>query len=509
MPRKPLKSTLVIKFIETHCRVPEGKLVGQPLKLAPFQKQFIKKVYDNPQGTTAAYLSMGRKNGKTALAAALILTHVVGPLALQNSQVVSGARSRDQAALLWSLAAKMIELDEVLSEWCHVVPSSKKIHGLAMNVEYKALAADGAKNMGLSPVVAVLDEVGQVVGPVDYFTDAITSSQGAHENPLLVCISTQAPSDSDMFSIWIDDALRSGDPRIVCQLHTADDDADLLDPKQWAKANPALAAGFLSEDFLAQEMARAARLPSEENKARNLYLNQRISLESMWLSPSVWKENNAPPDLDVFRHYGAHMGLDLARKHDLCAAVLATSDEHGHVHLLVYAFTPLNSIAEHSKTDRVPYDQWARDGILYAVPGDTISYDWVTQFLAQEMRRLGIELRSVQFDRWHINAFKAAAERTGFAQEADFQEVGQGFKDISPRMDSFNGLLLERKIRHGAHPVLNLAAASAIAVSDPAGNTKLDKNRSSQKIDGLVAAIMAVHPLVFNEEEFSVEALIG
>jgi phage terminase large subunit-like protein len=204
----------VIAFIELLV-VPEGDKVGQPIVLEQFQKDFILAIYDNPDGTLEAFLSIARKNGKTALIACILLAHICGPEARLNSQVVSGARSRDQAALVWSLAAKIIDLTPGLSEICHVIPSSKKIIGLLMNVEYRALSADGAKNMGISPVLAVLDEVGQVVGPNDYFTDSITSSQGAYSDPLLIAISTQSPSDADLFSIWLDDAIRSGDKHVV------------------------------------------------------------------------------------------------------------------------------------------------------------------------------------------------------------------------------------------------------------------------------------------------------
>ena len=157
-------------------------MVGQPLKLLPFQKRFIREVYDNPHGTSTAILSIARKNGKTALLAAILLAHVVGPEARQNSQVVSGARSRAQAALVWSLAVKMIDLTPGLADLCHTVPSSKKIIGLPMNVEFQALAADGGKVMGISPVLSILDELGQVQGPNDYFTDAITSAGGAWDD---------------------------------------------------------------------------------------------------------------------------------------------------------------------------------------------------------------------------------------------------------------------------------------------------------------------------------------
>src|SRR5690554_2137112 len=205
----------VCRFIEAYCRVPEGKLIGQPLKLADFQRQFLLDVYDNPAGTSTAYLSIARKNGKTGLIAGILLAHLVGPEAQQNSQIVSGAMSREQAGIVFSLACKMIQLEPRLTDIVHIVPSGKRLIGLPMNVEYRALAAEGKTAHGLSPILAILDEVGQVRGPQSDFIDAITTAQGAHEAPLLLAISTQAATDADLFSIWLDDAERSKDKRIV------------------------------------------------------------------------------------------------------------------------------------------------------------------------------------------------------------------------------------------------------------------------------------------------------
>src|SRR5690625_3925847 len=191
----------VIAFIERYCRVPEGQHVGQPLRLDEFQRRFILAVYDNPAGTTAAYLSIARTNGKTGLIAAILLAHLVGPEALQNSQIVSGAMSREQAAIVFDLACKMIRLNQDLADIIHIVPSGRRLIGTPLNVEYKALAAEGKTAHGLSPVLAILDEVGQVRGPQDDFVDAITTAQGAHEAPLLIAISTQAANDADLLSI--------------------------------------------------------------------------------------------------------------------------------------------------------------------------------------------------------------------------------------------------------------------------------------------------------------------
>lgn len=157
----------VIAFIQRYCMVPEGNLLGKPVRLLDFQKKFIREVYDNPHGTSRAYLSIARKNGKTGLIACLLLAHIVGPEAYQNSRITSGARTRKQAAEVFNYAAKMVWMSPELSKLARVVPSGKRIIGLAKHVEYEAISAEAAGAHGGSPILAILDEVGQVKGPND------------------------------------------------------------------------------------------------------------------------------------------------------------------------------------------------------------------------------------------------------------------------------------------------------------------------------------------------------
>jgi len=187
-----------------------------------------------------------------------------------------------------------------------------------MNVEFRALSADGKTAHGLSPVLAILDEIGQVRGPRSDFVDAITTSQGAHENRLLIAISTQAANDADLLSQWIDDALSSGDPHTVCHLHAAPEGCDLMDEDAWRAANPALGI-FRSESDLREQMKRAQRMPSMENTVRNLLLNQRVSTESPFVSPDVWRSCAGDPVEFDGEVYG---GLDLSGRTDLTALVL-------------------------------------------------------------------------------------------------------------------------------------------------------------------------------------------
>lgn len=490
----------VIRFIEKFCVTPEGADVGKPLKLADFQKQFIRDVYSNPAGTRRAYLSCARKNGKSGLVSALLLAHTVGPEARLNSCIVSGSNSRDQAALVWNLAAKMCQLSPKLSELVRIIPSGKRIIGLPLNVEYKALSADAKTAHGLSPALCLIDEIGQIRGPQSDFIDALTTSQGAHADPLLIAISTSAASDADLFSVWLDDAERSKDPRIVSHVYKAPEGCDLMDESAWKAANPALGL-FRSEDDLREQMTQAQRMPSMENTARNLLLNQRVSTESPFISPDVWKSCAADPL--PFEDSPVYAGLDLSARTDLTALVLiARIDDVWQVR--PYFWTPADGLLDRAKRDRSPYDVWHRQGYLRTTPGATVDYGFVAQEMAEILADVNIQ--AIAYDRWRIDIFKRELERIGI--ELPLIPHGQGFKDMAPALDSLEAELLNGRIAHGNHPVLSMCAANAITEKDPAGNRKLSKSKATGRIDGLQAMAMGFGAAATAEEAFSFDGVI-
>ena len=478
------RAARIIEFIERYCLVPDGAQVGQPLVLAEFQKQFIRDVYDNPHGTRRAILSVARKNGKSGLIAGLLLAHLVGPEAKQNAQIVSGAMSRDQAALVFNLASKMVQLSPKLSSIVRIIPSGKRLLGLPLNTEYKALAADGKTAHGLSPVLAILDEIGQVRGPQSDFIDAITTSQGAHEAPLLIAISTAAANDADLLSTWIDDARASQDKRIVCHVYEAPAGCDLLDESAWRAANPALGT-FRSLDDLKEQLTQAQRMPSMENSARNLLLNQRVSTVSPFISPDVWKSCGAIchplTDGPVFA------GLDLSARLDLTALVVVGQiDEVWHVQ--AHFWTPEVGLADRARRDRAPYEVWHRQGYLRTTPGASVDYEHVAADIAEILADLDVQ--AIAFDRWRIDLLKKEFDRLGV--DLPLVEHGQGFRDMSVALDALEAELLNGRIAHGGNPVLTMCAANAVVTKDPAGGRKLDKAKATGRIDGLQALAMAM-----------------
>lgn len=483
----------VMKFIEELCLVPEGKLVGKPFKLMDFQEAFIYSVYDNPHGTSRAYDALARKNGKSAIIAAILLAHIIGPEAKTNSQIISGARSREQAALVFKLAEKMVRLSPSLSKVIRIVPSQKMLIGLLCNVEYKAISAEAGTAHGLSPVLAILDEVGQVRGQQDAFIEAIETAQGAHDNPLLIAISTQAATDGDLFSIWLDDAKNAKDPRIVSHVYTAPENCEVMDREAWKAANPALGefrSGTDIEDFAKQ----AARLPAKENSFRWLYLNQRIEATSPFINRGEWQANAAEPE--IVQCMDCWAGLDLSASRDLTSFVMTFTDGDTY-HVLPHFFLPADGIREKAKTEKVPYDLWADQGFITLIDGPVIVPAVVARHVAEAYEQY--DFRMMAYDRWRINDFKRELDAIGAM--VPMAPFGQGFKDMAPAVDKLERLIAEHKLRHGNHPVLNMCAANAVAERDPAGNRKLNKMKSVGKIDGIVALTMALGAASHDEQE--------
>ena len=477
------RAARIIRFIEGYLCVPEGKDVGKPMVLADFQKRFLIDVFDNPHGTRRAILSMGRKGGKTALIAAILAAFVVGPEARQNAVLVSGALSREQASLVFRLCCLMIQQSPKLAPLVRIIPSGKRIIGLPMGTEFRAMSAEAKTAMGASPLLIIGDEWGQVRGPQDDFIDSLVTAQGAHEDPLQIIISTQAANDADWLSVQIDDARNSQDPRIVCHVYEAPAGCDLLDESAWKAANPALGT-FRSLDDLREQLTQAQRMPSMENSARNLLLNQRISTVSPFISPSVWKSCAGP----VLPFDGpVWCGIDLSARLDLTAMVIVgLVDEVWHV--VPYFWCPESGIEDRSRRDRAPYSTWARQGLLRTTPGASVDYEHVAADIAEILSDL--DVRGVAFDRWRIDLLKKEFDRLGV--DLPLVEWGQGFRDMSVALDALEAELLNGRIAHGGNPVLTMCAANAVVTKDPSGGRKLDKAKATGRIDGLQALAMSM-----------------
>lgn len=486
-----------IAWIEAHCRIPEGRMVGQAVRLCAFQKKIIRGIYDSP--TRRAIISFGRKNAKTTLSAFLLLLHLCGPEARANSQLYSAAQSREQAAILFSLAAKIVRMSPDLAQYVGIRDTAKQLHCAELGTLYRALSAEASTAYGLSPVFTVHDELGQVKGARSELYEALETASAAQEAPLSIVISTQAPTDADLLSLLIDDALTDADPTQKVWLYTAPLDLDPFDKRAIKAANPAFDE-FMNQAEVLQQAQDAKRIPSRESSYRNLILNQRVEARSPFISRAIWGENSAPPG--GWDGRDVYAGLDLSSVSDLTSLVLMSGDADGwdvHPHF----WLPGDGLAEKSRIDRVPYDLWARDGHLMTTPGASIEYEFVAEYLRGVFDRCNVQ--ALAFDRWGMKFLKPWLEKAGFTEDelARFIDFGQGFQSMSPALREVESLLLSRKLRHGNHPVLTMCAANAVTTSDPAGNRKLNKQKATGRIDGMVALTMAVGVMPTETQEVS------
>jgi phage terminase large subunit-like protein len=479
----------VVGWIERHCYVPEGKFVGHKVKLRDWQKKEILRIYDNEHGTRRAILSFGRKNGKTALAALLCLAHLAGPVHVRNSQLFSAAQSRDQAGVLFDLMVKIVRMSPTLSDVVQIRETAKTLLVQQLGTIYRALSAETSTAFGLSPVFLVHDELGQVRGPKSPLYEALETAVGAQEAPLSIIISTQAPTDGDLLSILIDDALAGHDPRTVVALYTADPKADPFAESTIRQANPAFGEFQNAAEVMA--MARdASRMPSREAEYRNLILNQRVEAASPFVSKSLWQSCGAEPA--PFRDHPVFGGLDLSATNDLTALVLIA--QIGGIWQVRPTFwLPADGLAERSRLDRVPYDVWHKAGHLQLCPGKAVGYEFVADFIKAQFDLLKIQ--KLAFDEWnfkHLRPWLIAAGMSEKFIDEKFEPFRQGYKSMSPAVKGLERALLAGKIAHGNHPVLATCAFNAVVTIDPAENKKLDKAKSRGRIDGMVALAMAI-----------------
>lgn len=482
-----------IAWIERYCRVPEGGAVGAPVVLRDWQRDILRRIYDNQAGTRRAILSFGRKNGKTALAACLVLLHLCGPEARRNSELCSAAQSRSQAALLFSLAAKMVRLHPDLRAAVTIRDTVKQLACGELGTRYEALAAEASTAYGRSPALIVHDELGQVRGPVSPLYEALETATGAQQNPLSIVISTQAATDDDLLSLLIDDALAGHDPRTVAVIYTAPSDMDPFSEAAIRAANPAFGDFQNAEETLAMAAA-AARLPSRESYYRNLVLNQRVEGGEEFIPRAAWTQCGGEP-VEFGRNVEVFGGLDLSAVADLTAFV-AVARVGAVWHVRPTFWIPGAGLRERSEADRVPFDVWARTGAIQTTPGHTVEYEFVAAWLAEFCATHTV--RRIAFDRWNWRHLRPWLARAGFhddlleGERAVFVPFGQGYQSMSPALRALESAVLEGNLRHGGHPVLNMCLDSVAIAQDPAGNRKFVKRRANGRIDGMVALAMAL-----------------
>lgn len=437
-----------------------------------------------------AILSIARKNGKTALIAALVLVHLIGPEAETNGEIYSAANDREQAAQVFKVARQIIEAEPDLMERVTVVPSTKTLVCKSNGSLYRALSAEAGTKHGYNPTVVIYDELAQAKNRDLY--DVLDTSMGARAEPLFVTISTQSNDPEHILSKLIDDGLSAEDESTVCHLYEAPEDCDLLDEDAWAAANPAL-GDFRSYEDLAVLARKAARMPAEEPKFRNLYLNQRVAPHSTLISKPDWMACKGKADWQDGE--SVYLALDLSAKTDLTALVGVSAENGSRVQ--AWFWKPADLLDEHERRDRVPYRLWSSD-YIEAVEGRSIHPRAVAMRIAEIAERFNV--LGLAYDRWGIENLLREFDGVGLQAHKDGEEGdglrlipwGQGFKDMSPAIDALETAVLHSELIHPGNPVLTWNMANAIATMDPAGGRKLDKAKARFRIDGAVALSMTL-----------------
>jgi phage terminase large subunit-like protein len=491
------RAKLVIDFIEK-LTVPSGKGQGGPLKLRKWQKAFIRDIYEPHVGgrrvVRRAILSMARKNGKTALIAAIALAHLVGPEALVHGEIYSAANDRDQAAIVFKFARQMVELEPDLLKQIEIIQSTKTMIARRTASVYRAISAEAGTKHGYVPSLVIYDELAQAKSRDLY--DVLDTSFGARDEPLFIIMSTQSNDPEHIMSKLIDDGLARTDPAICCHLFAAEEDCDLDDKTEWRRANPAL-GDFRDYEDLASAIRKAKRLPAEEPKVRNLFLNQRVSPSATLISRAEWMD--CIGDAKIEDGEEVYLGLDLSSVIDFTALVMGSAADPAHI--VPFFWKPEAYLIAHSTRDFGSgdrrYEQWVDAGHLLVSPGRSIDPTVIATKIAE--LSTCYHIRGLAYDRWRMKDLLREFDRIGLAAYEDGEKGGdglrlvpwgQGFKDMAPAIDALQLAISEHSLVHPNSPPLNFCMANAIATMDPAGNRKLDRASSRFRIDGAVALAM-------------------
>ena len=499
------RANRVIAFCEC-LRVPSGIGQGDYLVLRRWQKRFIYNVYgpSNAKGRRTirrALLSIARKNGKTALAAALVLVHLLGPEAKRNGEVYSAASDRKQAGHIYKMAAQMVELDPELNAMCKRLDSVKRIVCYQLGSFYESLSADARRQHGFNPTFVVYDELAQALNRDLY--DVLTTSFGAQEEGLFLAISTQSSDPQSIMSSMADDAIAQmdgelKDPYFYGIVYAVPEGVSPYDQSQWPKANPAL-DDFRSLIDMQALAASAERSPSAEASFRNLYLNQRVDGVQSLVNSLDWRACRAEIPDEMLFGIAADGGLDLSTRHDLTSLTLAFPLPDGRVALRQWFWTPENDLKERSKADGADYLRWQKEGYLTVLPGKSVDYAAVAKQIGAILAKF--KVRRIRYDRWRIEDFRAALDKEGItAEKLELVEHGQGYKDMAPAIDALEELVLQHELCHGGNPLLTYCMGNVKVSPDMAGNRKFDKRARNRRIDGAVTLAMAVSSLAKPEK---------
>jgi phage terminase large subunit-like protein len=485
----------VIAFIES-LKLTAGRHAGKPFRLRPWQRRMIRAIYRTRGGSRVvrqALFTCARKNGKTQLAAALALCHLAGPESEHRGEVYSAAADRNQAARTFRELEAFVFADADLADRINVQRFAKRLEvmdGEGAGSTYEALSSDATKAHSLSPSAIVMDELAQWRGRDLY--DNLMTGVGAREEPLVVVISTKSPDPHSVMSEVTDYARKVRDGVIVDEafapfLYEVPDEIDPLENEScWKLANPGL-GDFRSLAEMREAAEKARRIPGRVAAFRRLYCNQGYEDEGEKFIPlREWQacaDSYTPEDLRGRRAYG---GLDLGSTRDLTSFALYFPDAGGAT--LSWSWCPGESIDRRATEDKVPYREWRDAGWIAATPGKATDKRAVVLKLAELASIYSIE--AIAYDRWGMPELERILDEEGVV--LPLRPHGQGFKDMSPSVAAFEERVLNREILHNGNPCLTWALSNVKLSCDSAENKKPDKDKARERIDPIVALVMAV-----------------
>lgn len=492
-----------VSFIECLCHT-KGTWAGKPFELIDWQEKIIRDIFGTlkPNGYrqfNTAYIEIPKKQGKSELAAAvsLLLCCADGE---ERAEVYGCAADRQQATIVFDVAADMVRMNPALKKRVKILASQKRIIYQPTNSFYQVLSADAYSKHGFNVSGVIFDELH--TQPNRKLYDVMTKGSGdARTQPLYFLITT---AGTDTHSICYEihqkalDIMsgRKHDPTFYPVIYGSKESDDWTDPSIWKKANPSLGI-TVSIDKVKAAFNSAKENPAEENTFRQLRLNQWVKQSVRWMPMDKWDACAFPVDERALEGRVCYGGLDLSSSTDITAFALVfpPEDESEGFTILPHFWIPENNVDLRVRRDHVPYDIWKKQGYLETTEGNVIHYGYIEQFIDDLGKKYNI--REIAFDRWGAVQMVQNLEGLGFT----VVPFGQGFKDMSPTTKELMKLTLEKKIAHGGHPVLRWMMDNIFIRTDPAGNIKPDKAKSTEKIDGVVATIMALDRAIRNEGE--------
>jgi len=466
----------------------KGALAGQPFLLADWQKAVVGNLFGwkRPDGTRRyreALIYVPRKAGKS-LAASGIGLYALFCDGEKGAEIYVAAADRDQARLIWDIARRQIVNEPALRKACTLYQHSIAVESVGSS--FKAISADAHTKHGYNSHVVIVDELH--AQPTPDLVDVLQTSTGARRQPLIVYLTTadfERPSicnDKYAYACKVRDRVLD-DPAFLPVIYEAKPDADWTDPAVWASANPNLDVS-LPLEYLRRECGRALEQPSYQNTFKRLHLNMRTQADVAWFDIRQWDACGGPFHPGDLEGRPCFAGLDLASTQDLTALVLFFPADGNAV--LPFFFAPEDTARLRERRDRVPYAAWARDGHLILTGGNVTDYDAV-RAKARDLAGT-FDIREVAYDRWGATQLVTQLQGDGFRMV----EFGQGFASLGAPSKHLEKLVLSGGLRHDGHPLLRWNAANAMVETDAAGNIKPSKRKSRERIDGIVALVMAI-----------------